>query len=157
MIKWLAPQPGWFKLNTDGASHGNPGLAAAGGVVRNEAGDWVGGFALNIVDARLHWRSFGEFIMVYISLGRKELRLVLEVDLELAVGYLMTGIGEAHPLSFLVRLCHGFLLRDWIVRVSHVYREANRLANGLANYVFSLPLGFHSFDVVLVEVSMIMR
>lgn len=45
-----------------------------------------------------------------------------------------------------------FLLRDWIARISHVYREVNRLADRLANYAFSLSLGFHmclsSFDVV---------
>lgn len=40
-----------------------------------------------------------------------------------------------------------FLSRDWLVRVSHVYREANRLADGLANYAFSLPLGFYSFNL----------
>lgn len=28
-----------------------------------------------------------------------------------------------------------------------MYREANHLADGLANYAFSLQLGFHSFDV----------
>lgn len=39
-----------------------------------------------------------------------------------------------------------FFSRDWIVRVTHVYRKTNRLAEGLANYVFSLHLGFHSFD-----------
>ena len=27
-----------------------------------------------------------------------------------------------------------------------MYREANRLVDGLANYAFTLPLGFHLFD-----------
>lgn len=70
----------------------------------------------------------------------------VEVDSALVVDFLKTGIRKSHPLSFLVRLCYCFLSKDWIVRVSHVYREANRLADGLANYVFSLPLGFHAFD-----------
>ena len=46
---------------------------------------------------------------------------------------------------FLVRLCHDFLSRDWIVRTGHVYREANRLADGLANYAFTLHWGYHAF------------
>ncbi|KAG7572327.1 Reverse transcriptase zinc-binding domain [Arabidopsis suecica] len=32
MIAWKPPSEGWIKLNTDGASHGNPGVATAGGV-----------------------------------------------------------------------------------------------------------------------------
>lgn len=47
-IAWSPPSEGWIKLNTDGASRGNPGLASAGGVLRDGSGVWRGGFALNI-------------------------------------------------------------------------------------------------------------
>lgn len=47
-ISWNRPTNGWFKLNTDGASRGNPGLATAGGAIRDEYGEWNGGFAINI-------------------------------------------------------------------------------------------------------------
>ena len=40
------------------------------------------------------------------------MRLELEVDSELVVGFLKDGIIDSHPLSFLVRLCHGFISRD---------------------------------------------
>ena len=62
------------------------------------------------------------------------------------VGFLQTGIHDAHLLSFLVRLCYGFISRDWLVKFSQVYREANRLADGLANYAFSLLFGLHYFE-----------
>lgn len=39
-------------------------------------------------------------------------------------------------------------IRNWIVRISHVYREANRLADGLTNYAFSLPLGLHFLETI---------
>lgn len=48
LIAWVRPDYGWTKLNTDGASHGNAGLATAGGVLRDSDGQWCGGFALNI-------------------------------------------------------------------------------------------------------------
>lgn len=48
MIAWKPPAPDWFKVNMDGASRGNPGLATAGGVIRNEEGAWCGGFAVNL-------------------------------------------------------------------------------------------------------------
>ncbi|KAL6524492.1 hypothetical protein OROHE_016163 [Orobanche hederae] len=34
-VKWIAPPPGVMKLNTDGCAKGNPGLAGAGGVLRD--------------------------------------------------------------------------------------------------------------------------
>lgn len=71
--------------------------------------------------------------------------------------FLTTGIGDTHPLSFLVRLCHDFLTRDWLVRFVYVYREANRLADGLANLAFSLSFGFHSFVVAPMEVAVLVH
>ena len=34
-ICWNKPEPGWFKLNSDGASQGNPGCAGGGGLIRD--------------------------------------------------------------------------------------------------------------------------
>lgn len=62
--------------------------------------------------------------------------------------FLRTGINDSHPLSFLVRLCYGFITRDWIVKISHVYREANHLADRLATYALSLSFGLHVFEFV---------
>ena len=47
-ISWKYPKDGWIKLNTDGCSKGNPGVAGAGGVIRDHMGSWIGGFAKNI-------------------------------------------------------------------------------------------------------------
>ncbi|KAG7578377.1 Ribonuclease H domain [Arabidopsis thaliana x Arabidopsis arenosa] len=147
MISWSPPGDSWIKLNTDGASRGNPGLATAGGVLHDGDGIWRGGFALNIgVCSAPLAELWGVYYGLYIAWEKRITRLELEVDSEIVVGFLKTGIDDSHPLSFLVRLCYGFLSRDWIVSVSHVYREANRLADGLANYAFSLPLGFHLLE-----------
>ncbi|KAG7586822.1 Ribonuclease H domain [Arabidopsis thaliana x Arabidopsis arenosa] len=149
MISWTAPPEGWVKVNTDGASHGNPGKATAGGVLRDETGGWMVGFALHIgVCSAPMAELWGVYYGLYLAWERRATRVELDVDSEMVVGFLTTGISDTHPLSFLVRLCHGFIARDWIVRISHVYREANRLADGLANYAFSLRLGFHLLESV---------
>lgn len=44
LVGWVKPNSGWVKLNTDGASKGNPCPAGAGGIFRDEAGNWLGGF-----------------------------------------------------------------------------------------------------------------
>ncbi|CAA7036234.1 unnamed protein product [Microthlaspi erraticum] len=38
LIRWTYPDQGWVKLNMDDTSRGNPGIAAAGGVIRNASG-----------------------------------------------------------------------------------------------------------------------
>ncbi|CAA7033568.1 unnamed protein product [Microthlaspi erraticum] len=142
-------------MNTDGASRGNPGSAAAGGVLRDEYGTWISGFALNIgvCSAPLAelWRVY---YGLYVAWERRIPRLVIEVDSEIVVGFFNSGISDVHPLSFLVHLCYGFLSRDWIVRVMHAYKEANRVADDLANHAFSLPLSFYLFTSVPAKLSM---
>ena len=78
------------------------------------------------------------------------------MDSELVVGFLRSGVRDAHPLSFLVRLCHDFISRDWLVRVLHVYKESNRLADGLASYAFFLELGFIILNVCPENVTLIL-
>ena len=38
-VQWLPPPVNWVKLNSDGPSMGNPGLAGGGGLIRNERGE----------------------------------------------------------------------------------------------------------------------
>lgn len=40
-VIWTFPEEGWLKVNTDGASRGNPGRSAIGYCIRDEKGDIV--------------------------------------------------------------------------------------------------------------------
>ncbi|KAG7578919.1 Reverse transcriptase domain [Arabidopsis thaliana x Arabidopsis arenosa] len=102
MIGWEAPGTGWIKINTDGASHGNPGLATTGGVLRDSDGNWCGGFALKIgICSAPLAELWGVYYGLYLAWERRLTRVELEVDSELVVGFLKTGVSEQHPLSFL--------------------------------------------------------
>ncbi|KAL9830651.1 putative ribonuclease H-like superfamily [Arabidopsis thaliana] len=85
MIGWSAPQEGWIKVNTNGASRGNLGLATAAGVceIVMELGLWGVNYGL------------------YLAWERKATEVELQIDSKMVVG-LTTGICEYHPLSFLV-------------------------------------------------------
>ena len=48
IIKWNAPLEPFIKLNTDGKQLGDPGLASAGGLLRNSSGAWISSFSLHM-------------------------------------------------------------------------------------------------------------
>ena len=47
-ICWRKPEQGWFKLNSDGASQGNPGKAGGGGLIWDHQGMWIKGYIRRI-------------------------------------------------------------------------------------------------------------
>lgn len=119
-IEWTPQQMSWVTLNTDGASRGNPGLATVGGVLRDEEGTWVQRFAFNI---EMCSAPLAELWCVYYGLciawDMRIPRLELEVDSGLVVGFLKTGISDTHPLSFIIRMCYGFISKYCTVRIYH--------------------------------------
>ena len=76
LVKWSKPIPGWHKLNTDGASLGNPGKAGGGGLIRNSEGGWIKGFS----------RAIGYTTSVMVELWA--LRDGLTLANQLGIGYL---------------------------------------------------------------------
>ena len=46
--RWEKPPFGLVKLNMDGSADGNPGLAGYGGLLRDDHGNWLAGFARRI-------------------------------------------------------------------------------------------------------------
>ena len=58
LSSWQAPSMGLFKINADGVIERNQVLRSCGGILKNESGSFLGGFALiigkcSIVEARL--------------------------------------------------------------------------------------------------------
>ena len=48
LARWDCPLMDWYKINFDGASKGNPGIASCGIIIRNVNGDRMGGMAIPI-------------------------------------------------------------------------------------------------------------
>ncbi|CAA7049014.1 unnamed protein product [Microthlaspi erraticum] len=68
--------------------------AAAGGVLRNHLGDWCGGFALHIGRCTAPLAElWGVYYGLCIAWDRRIPKLEVEVDSELVVEFLTTGIG----------------------------------------------------------------
>ena len=100
------PPLNWYKLNLDGSSLGNPSLAGVGGLIRNDKGEWIKGYARAIglttsVAAEL-W-ALGDGIKLCISL--KIPAVITDLDVQLVVDLLGKNDGHPNGIGALVSDC----------------------------------------------------
>ena len=87
-VSWKKSQVEWCKLNTDGASLGNPGKAGGGGIIWDSEGRWVKGFARSIgfttsIIAELWALRDGLLLADQIGVQKLWIELVAKVVVEL--------------------------------------------------------------------------
>ncbi|GLT67581.1 hypothetical protein SLA2020_398770 [Shorea laevis] len=134
-ITWIPPQPEWFKLNSDGSSNHTCTKAGAGGVIRDQKGNWIGGFAKNLGfatnnDAELWGVKVGLELALKMSIKKLE----VEVDSMFVVHILKNAFAAKKPHKALVNCCRLLIQRFEGVKVKHTYREANGIADTLAKH-----------------------
>ena len=93
MLKLNKPSIGWHKLNTDGASIGNPGKAGDGGIIRDCHGDWVKGYSRSIgytTNVLAEWWALWDGLILAIQLGINQLEVELDANV---IMELLNGAG----------------------------------------------------------------
>ncbi|CAL1409602.1 unnamed protein product [Linum trigynum] len=119
----------------DGASQGNPGMATAGGSLRDDEGDWIGGFVSKIGEATALLAELWGIHQGLQFTWRKGYKfLILETDSTLAIDLIKNRTDHVHPHSTLLHLIRGLLAQDWIVKLVHTYHEENRVADWLSKH-----------------------
>ncbi|KAL9457054.1 hypothetical protein AB3S75_006148 [Citrus x aurantiifolia] len=140
-ICWSSPNWPWVKLNTDGTRK-DSGVAGVGGLLRDYRGVWQFGFCINLgACSVLTAEIWGLYHGLCMAWQRGFRRIWVEVDSKSVTQILenpTTPVNEHHSLILAIR---ELLSRDWIVRVNHIYREANIVADFLASFSLSFPLG----------------
>ncbi|RDX57863.1 putative ribonuclease H protein, partial [Mucuna pruriens] len=136
--RWTKPAPGWLKLNVDGSYDEQKGHSAGcGGVVRDESGEWLLGFAqrLDPVTCQSN-RTELEAILTGLELAWKMDRvqkLVVESDNKPAVSMVEKGVKPNHDdydvVEDIRELCFD---PNWEVRLVTISKKANRVADRLA-------------------------
>lgn len=136
MITWQFPGNGWVKVNTDGASKGNPGAARAGGLIRGDQGETLGLFAANCgVTTSTKAELLAALRGLSLVWNKGHRRVVLELDSMVVVNSLLGDLNPSSPYFHIIRRCQELVRnKEWRVVVQHCYREANRAADWLANY-----------------------
>ncbi|CAL1407041.1 unnamed protein product [Linum trigynum] len=143
-IGWKLPPPGWWKLNVDGASNGNPGVAGAGGVLRGSDGRWAGGFCASLgCCSAVMAELWGLYHGLDIAWRHGCRTLMVESDSKLAIELVNNRTDPLHPYATLLAAIRRKIAQDWVVRLSHVYREGNRVADWLSKHSLVYPYGVH--------------
>lgn len=134
-VGWEYSQEELFELNVDGCSKGNPGVAGAGGLIRDSMGTWMQNFAVNTgictsVRAEL-WAVVTGLDLAW-TLGLCQ--VILDTDSILVVGLITKSTTKSDSNNALITQVKEALAREWEIRVQHTLQEGNTAADRLANY-----------------------
>lgn len=129
-----SPPEGIVKLNIDGVSKEGRMLAGVGCVHRDHQGSWLMGLARNLgfchaLEAEL-WAALIGLVLAWEE-GLKH--IILETDSYEVKEILEEPVGLNNPYYALIDRCKNLLGRRWIVEIMQIYREANTVADGIAN------------------------
>ncbi|GKV06468.1 hypothetical protein SLEP1_g18364 [Rubroshorea leprosula] len=146
-VGWVPPSSGFVKLNSDGSALGNPGMAGAGGLLRDHLGRWIIGFSRNIgwttsIAAEL-W-AIRDGLEVAISKGLS--KIIVEIDSKIATILIESADISLHSLGILISDCRSLLGRFADAQISHIYREANTAADFMAKLGTSSAMNFVLYD-----------
>ncbi|XP_042964656.1 uncharacterized protein LOC122298876 [Carya illinoinensis] len=147
LVKWMKPSPGWFKLNVDGSSLGNPGHMGAGGVIRDAKGNLIWAFAKELGyglnnEAELSALYYGLLFCKDLDIGRVE----IELDSLLVVHWLQKGrCGIWYLEDYWEKI--QVMVETLEVKIQHVYREGNAGADFLARLASNQKNGMNFFSL----------
>jgi ribonuclease HI len=139
-VLWQPPILNWIKCNSDGASAGNPGNSACGGVFRNSQAIFCGAFAVNLgIQSSLFAELLGAMLAIEIAHQTGWKSLWLETDSMLVLGAFKSP--STVPCILRNRWNNCLLLISRMnFFVSHIFREGNKCADIMANIGLSLPI-----------------
>lgn len=134
MCKWSPPKDGWYKLNFDGASHGNPGIAGIGGIIHNWNGKMISKYARPIkptTNNMAECKAILEGLKLCKQLGLTKVEI--EGDSQIIINAIRTRKTPNQNLNS--KLGDIIDILDTIPQfeIKHIYREGNTDADKLAN------------------------
>ncbi|KAK6778033.1 hypothetical protein RDI58_024751 [Solanum bulbocastanum] len=128
-VKWNPFANSNIMLNTDSGFDSASGLSTLGGVFRNSIGDWMLGFTGTCPTSKpLETEMRALLLGLTLALQYEMMHLEINIDSLQLVHLLNSPLFHDSPLLI---DCRYLLRRMGDPRVSHVYREQNKLADAL--------------------------
>lgn len=125
---------------------GNPNRASSGGLIKNDKGEWIRGFARAVrhtTSIAVKLWALRDGIRLCISL--KLPAVIIELDAKLIMDLMQKEDSNQNGLDALVSDCRTGMREIPIVRIQHCYHEANKCADALARRGGFTPIGFCCF------------
>jgi ribonuclease HI len=108
--------------------------AGCGGVLRSDTGVWIEGFSKALGDTTAYMAElWGIYEGLRLAHRRGVTRLELRTDSQVIAQSLQNQTNGSIMGGALLRKIRDLLNGPWEVKIIHVYREANRCADMLAN------------------------
>jgi len=139
---WQPPPHGFLKINIDGASKGNPGMARFGGVIRDEQGSIKDIFHSHFgiaTNKMVELMALEQSLEILIELNLHN--AIIEADLELVIiaakkmcnGTTPGNMSKHWRLSQVFQHIHSHFQTLRTVNFVHVRRKVNMLVDHLVN------------------------
>ncbi|CAN1162008.1 Putative ribonuclease H protein At1g65750, partial [Linum perenne] len=116
------------------------------GLLRDDGGRFIRAFTANIGDCsitRAELSAIVQGLRMAWSIGIR--KIVVQSDSRAAIS-LFNGAATDHQHAILISEFLELKARSWVIRIEHVYREANCGADYLANLGHSCNFGLHLFS-----------
>ncbi|CAL1413874.1 unnamed protein product [Linum trigynum] len=147
-VGWRPAPTGWITVNSNGLLLRPSGSTAAGGALRDWQGRLLGAYTMNLGKCTItRAEIWGALKGLELAWEAGHRQVELQLDSRTAMSLLQVPGQHNHQHADLTLSFQALLRRDWDVRIIHIYREANFLADCLAHKGHSLTPGFHSVHV----------
>lgn len=124
----------WVKLDTDGSFRVSSKSTSCGGVLQDDFARWLAGFAANLGSSSSPLAElWGVFYGLHFAEQRGFRKLSLEVDSKVVLDLLLHDIPADHPYFGFIAISKALIVSGWEFKMSHIYREANLVADAMAN------------------------
>lgn len=133
LVAWQPPPDQWVKVNTDGSFH-DVAHACFGGIFRDDNASFLGAFSHHVpVSSAIDAEVLAVIEAICVARLQGWLSLWIETDSMLVVGYFNKP--TSIPWRFTTRWANCLHITSQMnVRISHIYREGNLVADKLANF-----------------------
>ncbi|KAE8670570.1 hypothetical protein F3Y22_tig00112124pilonHSYRG00058 [Hibiscus syriacus] len=140
--KWQPPTTGALKLYTDGAINLGTRSASSGGVLRDNTGTWITWFYRRIGRCSiLHTELWGGGVLDGLSLAWRSGVRHVEVEMDNSEAVTLLDSSSCHRDGSIFRKICKILNLDWNVKIYHITREANSVADAMARPCRSSTIG----------------
>ena len=122
-MSWQKPPLGWYKLNSDGASMGNPGQAGGGGLIRDSQGQWVKGYMRKFglaTSVEAEFWALRDGLTLASQMGINN--IVVELDAKVVIELVYATNTPNRYYTLLLNDCRTLLSRFQGMRIKHAYK-----------------------------------